>query len=1109
MPADISALLSEAQWLTKLARSLTRDAAEADDVVQETYAAALRSPPETDRPPRPWLRRVLLNAVRMRHRSRTRRVAHEELGEQIREPVRTPDDLLERARLEQKLSDLVLELDEPYRTTVLLRYREGLTAQAIAERQGIPAGTVRTRLKTALDRLRRELDEHEDPTRWRAVLVPVAQPRSSSPAWRIAMAKTTTKLGASFAMLLLLAVAGWWMWRGHQDAQTASTTRKQTTSVAAMPAGRASSAPDPGMFAQPGVGGRAVTGRVTFRGTPFAGAKVHLVHASTETTLAEVTSGSDGTFTFGERTADKYTVTADAADKIAAPATVDLRAPAPSAVELRLSGCSHLVGIVFDGSGAPIAQARVMRQGAPWPVAVTDAEGRYDLCTRFGSANIQYSASGYHGLTSQLDLEALTKRDVVLVPEATVAGMVVTADGAPVPGAWIEIDPFGKNLERYAIARGRSDADGTFRIAQVAPGRNHLLAVAPGLASRRIEIVVGAGQVVEGVTVRVDSAAKITGRVAVGDKPVVGAGVGIRVGNLDKTGTLAVTQADGSFVIDRAPRGEVSLYVDGYTVISPRALRVEADLVDVTLEVEALGAIRGRVVHAGSPVTDAFVVCPNRGHGAVTTHTDDDGAFTCTRLAAGAHDIVAYEPGGNWGDTKLTLGRGETKDIQIELVYHASICGNVIDEAGRPLRGIDIRVLDPKTGDGGSDLTATDGTFCARMLTGNARYQVTAFAGGQRLEPLVPRPDVEVGAGRVDIQLAVALPRQSIAGSVTDSQGTPIADAIVRVDALDHIGARILSTLDLTSTAITDDAGHFEVGRLAPGTYSVLALGRDGSARTIEPVAAGTRDVTITLDPAGTIEGRLVGFASPPVITGVLLAGAQEAFDAEVDGDRFRASGLSPGTYVLTAVTGSREGDAQRVVVRAGQTTAATMTSRGTATVAGRVLDFKKRTPIAGQRCLVITRQGNDVGAVYNGPDAFALSDADGRFLFESTPAGEIVVDCRGLAKAVAPRGQRTDVVVYTVPDQATSGDIGATFFGYSLFERRIVALTKGGAADRAGLSVGDEVLAVDGMAVSELDARSTLRLIQQRAPGTPAVLTIKRGQETKTLSVIVRARDY
>ena len=48
----------------------------------------------------------------------------------------------------------VLELDEPFRSTLLLRYVEGRSAADIARRQGVPAGTVRWRLKAALDDVR-------------------------------------------------------------------------------------------------------------------------------------------------------------------------------------------------------------------------------------------------------------------------------------------------------------------------------------------------------------------------------------------------------------------------------------------------------------------------------------------------------------------------------------------------------------------------------------------------------------------------------------------------------------------------------------------------------------------------------------------------------------------------------------------------------------------------------------------------------------------------------------------------------------------------------------------------------------------------------------------
>src|SRR5687768_8104157 len=115
MPADIEVLLAEAPWLARLARSLTGDAAEADEIVQETYAAALRSPPATNRPVRPWLRRVASNLARMRHRSRVRRVTNESVVEAQLDPVRTPEELLERAELERRLAALVIELDEPFR----------------------------------------------------------------------------------------------------------------------------------------------------------------------------------------------------------------------------------------------------------------------------------------------------------------------------------------------------------------------------------------------------------------------------------------------------------------------------------------------------------------------------------------------------------------------------------------------------------------------------------------------------------------------------------------------------------------------------------------------------------------------------------------------------------------------------------------------------------------------------------------------------------------------------------------------------------------------------------------------------------------------------------
>ena len=69
------------------------------------------------------------------------------------------EDPIDRARVIQRLSAALVELDEPFRSTVIRRYLDGMSAAQIARESGVPAGTVRWRLKTGLERLRRALDD--------------------------------------------------------------------------------------------------------------------------------------------------------------------------------------------------------------------------------------------------------------------------------------------------------------------------------------------------------------------------------------------------------------------------------------------------------------------------------------------------------------------------------------------------------------------------------------------------------------------------------------------------------------------------------------------------------------------------------------------------------------------------------------------------------------------------------------------------------------------------------------------------------------------------------------------------------------------------------------
>ncbi len=157
-PVELQGLLSHATWLRRLADHLARGTSEAGgDLVQETWVAALRSPPALDRPARPWLAEVLRNSFRKRLRARQRLQRREADVSRVEEDSPSPEQLLERAEAQRLLGDLVLGLDEPYRTTVLLRYFEDLPPVEIARLTGAPPGTVRWRLSEALQRLRAAL----------------------------------------------------------------------------------------------------------------------------------------------------------------------------------------------------------------------------------------------------------------------------------------------------------------------------------------------------------------------------------------------------------------------------------------------------------------------------------------------------------------------------------------------------------------------------------------------------------------------------------------------------------------------------------------------------------------------------------------------------------------------------------------------------------------------------------------------------------------------------------------------------------------------------------------------------------------------------------------
>ena len=167
------ALLAHFGWIKHLAANLVNDPEIADDLVQETYLAALKHPPQSRDKARAWLSTVARNAARQQARGGERRRRREE-SQEHREASVDPEELTARIEQQRLLTEAVMSLSEELRTVVVLRYFDGLSSAEIARRLSTPAATIRGRLARALERLRHQLDQRfGDRRAWMLALVPL------------------------------------------------------------------------------------------------------------------------------------------------------------------------------------------------------------------------------------------------------------------------------------------------------------------------------------------------------------------------------------------------------------------------------------------------------------------------------------------------------------------------------------------------------------------------------------------------------------------------------------------------------------------------------------------------------------------------------------------------------------------------------------------------------------------------------------------------------------------------------------------------------------------------------------------------------------------------
>ena len=159
-------------WLLGIAQGMLQDPAEAEEVVLEVMTTAwnrIELVGAESGALMPWLLRVTRNRTIDRLRARRRRIvatdaasAHLAFGEPFDRPAKLDEAGAPGWHVHRSVHAALDSLPDDQRTAVRLAYFEGLTHSEIAERLGVPLGTVKTRLRLGFGRLRTALAPIKD-----------------------------------------------------------------------------------------------------------------------------------------------------------------------------------------------------------------------------------------------------------------------------------------------------------------------------------------------------------------------------------------------------------------------------------------------------------------------------------------------------------------------------------------------------------------------------------------------------------------------------------------------------------------------------------------------------------------------------------------------------------------------------------------------------------------------------------------------------------------------------------------------------------------------------------------------------------------------------------
>lgn len=555
-------------------------------------------------------------------------------------------------------------------------------------------------------------------------------------------------------------------------------------------------------------------------------------------------------------------------------------------------------GVVKDADGKPIKDAVVEAQRwreNRWEnlgTARTDSQGRFVLgpVTR---ANLSVIARAEGYASQRKSARTGATLEFLLKTGGSLAGKVVDAKTGEGVGD-CTLRGWSQAGNWYEMAE--CDKEGNFRFLSVPPG-GVWLEVYPKVhrstSLSDLEIREGEETFKE---IPVVSGGTLTGKVLDRDTGVPVAGATIKTWEGQKEATSG---EDGTYTLQGPSQGGLSLRVsaEGYPE-QWQWLQVTGDPDGETkqdIKIGKGGKVTGTVRGPdGEPVAGAMV---GRDPGALmtgvpenTATTDAEGNWTLDavpsmtngRLYALADDFALTR------SDPITVRPGvETAGIAITLQTGAVFKGKVEDEEGEPLPGVAFtlqRQWSPADGGwfwipGLVGYSLADGTWEVPGVP-EGTYQLSVVLEGYAQEsrrPLQAGTSGEVGGLDFIMRKGTV-----ITGWVRSLAGLPVSGATVNAWGWVRQSDGSQSWAQ-RSDVRTNDEGYFTLDGLREGSYQVNINATGYTGEGMGGIAAGTRDLQITLQPTARIEGRVVEIDGVTPVPTFTIKVVQEV---DEDGDR-------------------------------------------------------------------------------------------------------------------------------------------------------------------------------------------------------------------------------